>query len=114
MLTLFTYWYLESAQRFYSSYVHTLGTFESQIAIRETAQHITEPLFQDYTIQGRAIGFCLRLVRIGIGLFGLLILSVGYCFLYLLWLVFPLICLISLVASFAAPSTSSPMTNLPL
>jgi len=107
MLTFIRYWYLESAMRFYTAYLHAVQTLEAQVAIQETLKHLTEPLFQDYTYQGRAIGIVFRLVRICLGIVGIIALTLGYLFFYLLWLFFPLICLVSLLGAFFGPNITA-------
>ena len=91
------YWYLKSFQRFRDAALSTIGAFDNTFAVKDTARNINKPLFQDYSYQGRIIGFFLRTGRILIGLvtYGLVIMA--YLLLYILWLSFPFISLSSLV-----------------
>lgn len=94
-----SYWYLQSAARFYRGGLGAIEDIEDEVAVVDTARNITKPLFQDYTRQGRVLGILFRVARIaaGIAMFGCVI--IGYAVLYLFWLALPLICLISLVGS---------------
>jgi hypothetical protein len=112
MITLIRYWYFESAGRFYAAYLHTARALEDQISIQETLKHMNQPLFQDYTYQGRLIGIALRLVRIGVGVFALILLTLAYLFFYIFWLFFPIICVVSIIASVAAPNIATPITSI--
>ncbi len=60
-------------------------------AIQSMVQHITEPIFQDPTWQGRLIGIAIRVSRIVIGLLGQLFAIVFTIVLLVLWYGFPLL-----------------------
>ena len=99
MYAFWSYWYLQSATRFYEGCLAAIGSVEDEVAVIDTARNITKPLFQDYTRQGRVLGVLFRAVRIGIGvlMFGFVI--IGYSLIYLFWLMMPLLCLVSLIGS---------------
>lgn len=97
---LLRYWYLQSLGQAYHSFLGALGFFESQLALRATLQNLTKPIFQDYTFQGRIVGVGLRLARLFLGLLIYLVIALLYIASYLLWLAFPILCLVSLLGSF--------------
>ena len=103
MLQLVRFWYLQSPIAVYNSLLRTLNLMESTFAIQATIKNLGKPLFQDYTLQGRFIGFILRLVRIGAGIVAYSVISIIYLFGYLIWLLFPLICLVSILGSIFGP-----------
>lgn len=93
------YWYVESFNRFLDALEDTIHTLDSSFAIKDTAKNIDKPLFQDYTTQGRIIGFLLRLGRILIGLLIYALASLAYLVFYIVWLLFPAICVLSILGS---------------
>lgn len=99
-------WYVTSRLWFYNSFLETIATVEGTFAVREMIRNIKRPLFQDYTLQGRAIGFGLRIVRICLGGLAYSIVAVGYLIAYAIWLLFPVICLVSLVGSLLGYSST--------
>ncbi|MEI6477383.1 MAG: hypothetical protein WCO52_00090 [bacterium] len=99
MLNVLTTWYVTSASWFYASFLESVASVEATLAVRDTIKNLRKPLFQDYTLQGRAIGFGLRLVRIFIGGLAFFTLGVLYGIVYVVWLFFPIICIVSLIGS---------------
>lgn len=83
-----------------------LAFLEGRLAIKSTVTNLGKPLFQDYTREGRLIGIFFRLGRIGVALFIDVLASLGYFIAILLWLLFPVLCLISLLGSLLGPSNT--------
>jgi hypothetical protein len=83
------FWYVQSAGVAYSYWQRIVAFLESTIAVTSTITHFNEPLFGDYSVGGRFIGYTLRLLRIVAGLLAyatsLLVLATGY----LLWISLP-------------------------
>ena len=104
MVPFLRYWYLQSPAIAFRSLGRAINFFEAQLAVRATLQNLNKPLFQDYTFQGRIIGVFLRLGRAFLGGLLYLLISLVYLGIYLLWLIFPLLCLVSLVGSFLGGS----------
>lgn len=102
VLSFFSYWYIGSAARFLRSLRGAWQSTESQIGIVDTFHNLDKPLFQDYTRQGRIIGFVFRLVRILAGLVALAGTAVIYGLAYVVWLLFPTLCLASIAGSLLA------------
>lgn len=99
-------WYLESGPWALHRYLSTVRVLDGTFAIADTWRNLGRPLFQDYTWQGRIIGFFLRLARIGVGLFVYLLAALLYAAAYLIWLVFPLVAIISLLGGFFGPGNT--------
>jgi hypothetical protein len=97
---ILAFWYLDSPSWTYHAFLRTLGNLEGHFAVVDTAKNIKKPIFQDYTLQGRAIGVFIRLVRICLGSFFYLLTGLLFIFLYGLWLFFPAICLVTIAAAF--------------
>lgn len=64
-------------------------SFESQISVVSTLKNITKPLFQDYTREGRLIGFLMRLVRIAAGSLVQVVVLAFYLALLVAWYLLP-------------------------
>jgi hypothetical protein len=105
MLTVLSYWYGYGLRALGQRYLGSLLAFEGQVAVRATARNITKPLFQDYTRQGRIIGFFFRVFRIlfGLGLYAGV--TIVYGIIAFIWLIFPLLCLVSIVGGLIGPVT---------
>ena len=72
---------------------------EGVVAVRDTIHNLNRPLFQDYSYQGRIVGFFLRLARIGAGIFVYAVVGLLFVLGYFLWLIFPLLCSITIIGS---------------
>lgn len=107
MQELLSFWFVSSAPRALAAYRRTIAGFEANLAVATTAKNLGKPLFQDYTFQGRIIGFGFRILRIVFGSLLYILIGVLFATLYLIWLGFPLFCVVSLVGSFFAPPISS-------
>lgn len=104
MQELFSFWFVESGPRAIAWYRRVIAGFESNLAIATTAKNLSKPLFQDYTFQGRVIGFGFRLLRIFFGSILYAVIAGFAVVIYLLWLVFPILCIVAIVGSFVAPT----------
>ena len=102
MQNVLRFWYLQSPRWIYDRLIAAIRGLDGQLAVADTWKNITKPIFQDYTRQGRIIGFFLRIFRILFSLvlyaFTALVYGVGYIF----WLLFPFICLAWIIGSFSA------------
>jgi hypothetical protein len=103
------FWYLNSFSWTWNHYLSTIAAFEGQIAVQATFHNINKPLFQDYTFQGRIIGFFFRLFRIISGLLIYLFLGIFMALFYLLWVLLPVLCIVSILGFFFA----SPLSSIP-
>lgn len=68
----------------------TASSFEAQLNVIANLENITKPLFQDYTREGRLVGFFLRLGRIAVGIIIQVLIAVIFAALAVAWLALPL------------------------
>jgi len=94
------FWYLQSPRWIYERLVGAIRSLDGNLAVVSTWKNITKPIFQDYTRQGRIIGFFLRLGRIVFSLLLYFCVVIIYGFGYLLWLLFPFICVAWILSAF--------------
>ena len=97
------YWYVKSASRFYTAFQQAESHLEASFAVRDMLRNLDKPLFQDYTLQGRVIGVAIRLFRVALGLAAYAFAAALYLAGYVLWLLFPLLCLANLLGSLIGP-----------
>ncbi len=69
----------------------TASNFESQLAVVTTLKNLGRPLFQDYSREGRLIGFFFRIGRVVVGVVIQIVLSVIFLAILLAWLILPII-----------------------
>ena len=99
MENLFTLWYLRSPAQVWEFYLRVINSLEISIGVRDMLRNIRRPLFQDYTWGGRLIGLIFRLLRILIGCMLYLGVAALFLTLYIAWLLFPAVCIVSLIGS---------------
>ena len=73
----------------YHFWQSTAANFESQIAVITTFKNLGKPLFQDYTREGRLIGFILRIGRVIAGLAVQIIVALFFILALIAWLALP-------------------------
>jgi hypothetical protein len=105
MQHLFQLWYLQSGPWVLNRYLGTVRIFDGTFALKDTWKNISRPLFQDYTWQGRLIGVGLRLFRIGLGALIYTLTAVIYAVSWILWLLLPVIFVVSIIGGFIGPVT---------
>ncbi|MFA6097600.1 MAG: hypothetical protein WC788_08330 [Candidatus Paceibacterota bacterium] len=89
VLNFFYIWYVQGTIDFWNKEAAFLRGVERDVGFIVHIKHITEPLFGDYDLTGRAIGF---FFRIGFILFGFLVTATSVVFvvcLYLVWIIVP-------------------------
>lgn len=91
MITFFKWYYMFQTRQIYAAFNDIFQLISGTFDIPMMIKHIGEPLYQDYTYQGRAIGFLIRTGRILLGLFTQFILLIILAVLMLLWLVLPVV-----------------------
>lgn len=67
-------------------WIQTVGNV---FAVKDMAQHLGEPIFQDPTWQGRLIGIFIRIFRLIVGLFAEALFTAFVLILILVWYVLP-------------------------
>lgn len=83
----------------------TAANFEAEISVVSTAKNLGKPLFQDYSREGRFIGFFLRLGRIVIGILIQAILLLIFIALVIIWLLLPALIIYEIFVNLAGLST---------
>ena len=107
MAQFLRYWYIRGPEHIWRVFLSVIGGFENSLAVRDTARNLDKPLFQDYTRSGRAVGFLIRLARILIGLVIYLLIASLFALFSVIWVLFPAICLVSLVGSVFGNDTAA-------
>lgn len=85
----FKFWYIFGPVWFWQENWRVIGNFESVFATRAMLQHISEPIFQDYTRAGRIIGVLVRILRTVIGLVFYAGVIIVFIIIASLWLIAP-------------------------
>ena len=62
---------------------------DRSLAFRVTLKHIFEPLYKDYTVIGRIVGFVFRFFRLVIGLVAYAVFGCLFLSFYLAWVLLP-------------------------
>ncbi len=85
------WWTVRFPEQIYAFGKRTVGLVGDAFGVKSMLEHITEPIFQDRTWQGRIIGVAIRSLRVLLGLFveGLFVVFFGL--LIVLWYLFPFI-----------------------
>jgi hypothetical protein len=85
----FHHWYADGTRAIFHRLVLILEKMDATLAFRVTLKHIFEPLYKDYTVIGRAIGFVFRFFRLAIGLAVYFIFGILFLLFYVFWLLLP-------------------------
>jgi len=83
------HWYWDSFVIFWDFLLKTLSRFDRIFAIKITARHWLQPLYQDRTIVGYFLGFIFRTLRIGLATAIYLLIFSLTMSLYLIWALTP-------------------------
>lgn len=75
--------------KIYSLWHSTAQAFEGQVAVVTTARNLGKPLFQDYTREGRFIGFFFRIGRIVIGAIIQVLIALLFVVAAIIWVILP-------------------------
>ena len=93
-------WYVSSPNSAWQFYLRIVGELEGSVGVRDMLRNIRQPLFQDYTWQGRLIGLIMRLARISFGLILYFLMAILGAVIFLIWLLFPFLCVAAILGSF--------------
>ncbi len=85
----FRHWYVDASRALFHSFLSTLERADSHIAFRVTLRHFFEPLYQDYSVVGRALGFVFRSARALIGAACYVVVAAVYAFIFAAWYAIP-------------------------
>lgn len=92
-LDFFHHWYIDGSRAFGRRFMGTLTVADQSFAVAITFRHFFEPLYKDYTVIGRIMGFFFRSARILIGGVFYIILTFAFAAIYLIWLAIPAVIL---------------------
>lgn len=83
------HWYVKSGKIYSNFVLNKLTQIDEVLALRITWNHLLEPLFKDYSIIGRILGFIFRTIRLIVaGIIYIFIFAIAI-FAYFLWLLIP-------------------------
>jgi len=88
-----TWWLIKTPKKIALVIRRILMVLNSQLSFTVNLRLIFTPLFGDYTVVGRCIGFTVRIVEIVFGVAIMAVIAVLYPILPLLWLALPLVLL---------------------
>jgi|SRR3989338_1170616 len=83
------HWYLNSFIVIGRWLMNNLEWLDRMLALRVTLRHFFEPLYGDYTIVGRLLGFIFRTIRITLALCMYPVLIAAAIAAYLIWIIIP-------------------------
>ena len=82
-------WYVHGSRRLAHYFISALEAMDRSLAVKITLQHFFEPLYKDYTVIGRILGFFFRLGRLTIGILVYSVFGLAALGIYLGWLMLP-------------------------
>lgn len=86
ILEFLRHWYVKSGKIYSNFVLNKLTQIDEVLALRITWNHLLEPLFKDYSIIGRALGFIFRIIRLVVASVIYVVIFAIVIFGYLLWL----------------------------
>ena len=86
-------WYVGSFHAIFGQTLALLTQIDQSVALKITAQHLFDPLYQDHSIVGHTLGFFFRFWRLVLGgiLYAIIIAAAGA--LYVAWALVPFLVL---------------------
>lgn len=89
LIEFFRHWYVNAFLVIGRWLINNLEWFDRTLAFKVTLRHFFEPLYGDYTILGRFLGFLFRFIRIVLAIFLYPILIFAASAIYIIWAVIP-------------------------
>ena len=91
LLEFFHHWYIDGSRNLGHRFLNFFEQLDQTFALKVTLKYFFHPLYGDYSIVGRILGFVFRSGRIALALvvYGILIPIFGAV--YLLWLALPIL-----------------------
>ena len=99
IINFFYIWYIQSSKDFWNKEISFLRQMERDIGVLINLKLITEPIYGDYTYEGRVLGPIFRLGRVLVGLFIMLCSIVAVVTIYLIWIILPPLAFLMIVAN---------------
>jgi hypothetical protein len=94
ILDFFHHWYVDGSRVIAHKFISTLEDADRSLALKITLRYFFQPLYKDYTIIGRILGFVFRSIRIVIGAVVYLLVAMLFALFYLAWVAAPITILI--------------------
>lgn len=85
------HWYVKSAKVYSNFVLDQLQKIDRVLAWRVNARYIFQPLYKDYSITGRVLGFILRIARLIVTGVVYIFIFAFAIFVYLVWLAIPIL-----------------------
>jgi ATP-dependent Clp protease ATP-binding subunit ClpC len=96
---LTSFWYPDALVVFLRSFKNTLILLEEDLAIGLMWRLLFVPLFHDSTLVGKGLSFIFRILRILGGLFSVVMVSLGFLILAMLWFLTPFLVIAGILLS---------------
>ncbi|MCS6789208.1 MAG: hypothetical protein NZ484_01405 [Patescibacteria group bacterium] len=87
-------WYIKGVRWIFHYYISILESLDYYFAVKTNIIHFFEPLYKDYSIMGRLLGIFFRSFRIVVGSLVYLFISLLFLVFLLIWILVPIIILI--------------------
>lgn len=89
----FHHWYVDALRYLMHWFISFLEQLDRFFAVRVTFRFIFQPLWKDYTVIGRIIGFLFRSARVAFGVGVYFICAIFFAGIYLFWIFLPFLVL---------------------
>jgi hypothetical protein len=83
------HWYVHGSRMIAHQFISTLESADKSFAVKITLTHFFEPLYKDYSIIGRILGFIFRLARVAVGLVVYVVIAAIFAVAYIVWVLVP-------------------------
>lgn len=90
----FHHWYIDGSRALGRWFFNYFLRLDETLALKVTVKYFFQPLYKDYTLMGRILGFVFRPLRILVGLLVYSIVGTVFAFAYLIWVGLPFIILL--------------------
>lgn len=85
----FHHWYVDGSRTIGHRFISALESADRSFAVKITLLHFFEPLYKDYSVIGRILGFFFRTGRIIVGTIAYLVIALFFAVAYIIWLAIP-------------------------
>lgn len=92
---LFKFWYIESIDFFFRTWKNLISFIEEDLAVFLMLKLLLVPLFHDSSVVGRILSFLFRIIRILVGLFAFVFVTIVLILMALWWFCIPFLAFIS-------------------
>ena len=92
-LDFFHHWYVDGSRAIARRFMSVMRSLDQSFAVVITIRHFFEPLYKDYSIIGRIMGFFFRTLRVIIGGVFYLFVAAIFAIIYIIWIAIPAVIL---------------------